>query len=484
MKNLIVFLFVLTFFSPLWAQYSARNYIPPTDPLVVKKLEEWQDLKFGLMMHWGIYSEWAIGESWSLCSEDMGWNARERGRYENYDLYKEDYRNLQKVFNPVKFNPEKWVKAAHEAGMRYLVFTTKHHDGFCMFDSKTTDFKITSEVSPFHVNPRANIAKVLFNAFRNAGFWIGTYFSKADWDCDYYWWPYFATPDRHVNYDPAKYPERWEKFKQFTFQQIEELMTGYGRIDVLWLDAGWVRPYDNIPMRFERWAKKKDWHQEIDMDGIAEMARSHQPGLIIVDRTVGGKYENIITPEGTVPREEIRVPWETCMTMAKNGWTYRINQEFKSVHDLIHILVNIVSKGGNLLLNIGPDGQGDWPEGAYDRLRGIGDWMKVNSESIYETRPIEPYKDGKVCLTRKKGSGTVYAIYLADEDEHILPSKIWLSRPQPTDDAVITMLGVSGGLRWEKVAKGFLVEIPETIQNNPPCQHAWTLKISQIAEKE
>ena len=117
-------------------------------------------------MHWGIYSEWSVVASWSLSSEDMGWNARERGRYENYEQYKEDYRNLQKVFNPVKFNPEKWVKAAHDAGMRYMVFTTKHHDGFCMFDTKTTDFKITSKISPFHGHPGANVTKALFEAFR------------------------------------------------------------------------------------------------------------------------------------------------------------------------------------------------------------------------------------------------------------------------------------------------------------------------------
>jgi alpha-L-fucosidase len=413
----------------------------------------------------------------------MGWNARERGRYEHYEQYKEDYRNLQKVFNPVKFNPEKWVKAAQDAGMRYMVFTTKHHDGFCMFDTKTTDFKITSHVSPFHEHPRANVTRQLFDTFRNAGFWIGAYFSKADWDCDYYWWPYFATPDRHVNYDPGKYPERWEKFKEFTYRQIEELMTEYGRVDVLWLDGGWVRPYDNIPKKFERWAKKEGRNQDINMDEIADMARTHQPGLIIVDRTVGGKYENIITPEGRIPGEEIRVPWETCMTMAKSGWSHRLNQEFIPVHNLIHILVNIVSKGGNLLLNIGPDSQGDWPEGAYDRLQGISDWMKINSEAIYATRSIKPYKEGKVCLTRKKGSDTIYATYLADEDEESPPAKIWLSTLRPSDKAKITMLGVEGELKWEKVGKGFVVDIPERIQNSPPCRHAWTIKISQIEEK-
>ena len=180
------------------------------DPLVIEKLEKWQDLKFGLFMHWGAYSQWGIVESWSLCGEDREFINRNRpvDKYPDYDQYKKAYRNLQKTFNPLQFDPAKWVEPAIKAGMKYVIFTTKHHDGFCMFDTKETDYKITSTLCPYHIQPKANVTKEIFNTFRDNGFMIGAYFSKPDWDSEYYWWPYFPTRDRNANYDPLKYPER------------------------------------------------------------------------------------------------------------------------------------------------------------------------------------------------------------------------------------------------------------------------------------
>ncbi|MEN7548651.1 alpha-L-fucosidase [Rapidithrix thailandica] len=465
--------------SALFAQHDAEDYVPVKDPEVLKKLEQWQDYKFGLFMHWGTYSQWGIVESWSLCNEDVGWTERKRGRYENYFEYKQDYENLQKEFNPVDFNPEKWVDAAKDAGMKYVVFTTKHHDGFCMFDTKTTDYKITSEKSPFHSNSKANVTKEIFDSFRKEEFMIGAYYSKPDWNTEYYWWPYFVNPDRHVNYDPAKYPERWQKFKDFTSTQIQELMTGYGSVDILWLDGAWVRPYNNIPKKYEEWAKKKTYDQDIDIPGIASMARKHQPGLIVVDRWVHGPYENYLTPEQKVPEEAMTVPWESCITMG-NSWSYVPKDQYKSVSKLVHMLVDIVAKGGNFLLNVGPSPQGDWDPQVYERLKGMGEWMKVNSEAIYESRPVKPYKEAKVALTQNKNTKAVYAIYLADENEKQAPSKIWLSTIQPAKGAKVSMLGVKGNLKWKKVGNGFEVYLPASVQKNPPCQHAWTIKISEV----
>lgn len=161
------------------------------------------------------------------------------------------------------------------------------------------------------------------------------------------------------------------------------------------------------------------------------------------------------------------------------GWSYNKNHQYKSVHQLIRTLVDIVAKGGSFLLNIGPSPEGDWAKDAYDRLSGMAEWMKINSEAIYETRPVAPFKEGKVCLTQKK-DGTVYAIYLADEDEKQPPSKIWLSTIQPADGAKLSFLGFDGELNWENVGKGFLVNIPESVQKNPPCLDAWVVRISQI----
>jgi len=481
-KYIIILLLIITGYvmdlfaqaDPLHHQHQ-KDYIAPTEPAIQKKLEKWQDLKFGLMMTWGPYSQWGVVEGWSICNEE--WIQRRNGRYENYDLYKIDYDNLQKTFNPEKFQPERWVKAAKSAGMKYVVAMAKHHDGFCMFDTKATNYKITDPTCPFSKNPRSDVVGEIIDVFRDEGFWTGVYFSKPDWSTEYYWWPYYATPDRHVNYDPVKYPERWQNFKDYTYNQIEELMSNYGNIDVLWLDGAWVRPIDNMPEKYRDWAQKKNWNQDIDMARIAKMARGYQPELLIVDRWVKSEFENYLTPENRIPEQMIPYPWESCITSTP-GWSYTPNAEFKSARQLLNILVNIVSKGGNLLLNIGPAPDGTWPADAYDRLEKIGDWMSVNSEAIYATRAMAPYKEGKVCLTRKKDTNTIYAIYLATEDESLPPSKIWLNSIQPDDNAEITMLGVEDKLIWEKVGKGFVVEIPESIQKNPPCNYAWVIKIN------
>ena len=468
--------FILTFSliaSCHFLNAQEHPYIHDPDPLVQQKLAEWQDLKFGFMMHWGAYSQWGVVESWSLCSED--WIDR---RGANYMDYVRRYEQLPKTFNPEKFDPEKWATAAWEAGMRYVVFTTKHHDGFCMFDSKYTDYKITGPDCPFHENPKADVTRQIFDNFRQRGFKTGAYFSKPDWHCDDYWAPEWATPDRCNNYDSRKYPRRWQRFEDFTFNQIEELMTNYGKMDILWLDGGWVRPDSTITEEVISWGYNlPKWGQAIDMHRIARMARQRQPGILIVDRSVHGPYENYRTPEQQVPDKPLPYPWETCMTMA-GGWSYSFNPNYKSTHQLIHTLVDIVAKGGNFLLNVGPGPDGEIDPEALDRLREIGEWMKVNSEAIYGTRPIEPFKEGKVCLTQKKDAKTVYAIYLADEDERELPSKIWVSTLALPKQAKVQMLGTKETLKWEAVGKGFVVEIPEPLRKSPPCKHAWTLSFS------
>lgn len=460
-------------------------YFPPEDSQVREKLEEWQDLKFGLLMHWGAYSQWGIVESWSLCPEDYGWCARKSGANPgDYHAYKKEYENLISTFNPVAFDPGKWAKAAASAGMKYLVFTTKHHDGFCMFDTKQTEYKVTGKDSPFRSNEKANIAREIFDAFRSQGMWAGAYFSKPDWHSEHYWDPYFPPQDRNVNYNPDDYPERWEKFVQFTHKQIMELMTDYGKIDILWLDGGWVAKqdpeemrefyqtsYENSPSGF---LKQRIVNQDIRMDELAQKAREKQPGLIVVDRAVPGKNQNYLTPENRVPEAALPFPWESCI-IAGGGWSWVPDAKYKTGREAIHMLVDIVAKGGNLLLNIAPGPDGKWHDEAYVLLREIGDWMEVNGEAIYGTRALAPYKDGKVCLTRKQ-DGKVYAIYLPDENESTLPSKVWLNSIQANKGSAVELLGY-GKVKWEKIGNGMLIHVPQKVISNPPCKEAWAFKI-------
>ncbi len=431
-----------------------------TDSLVLKKLQWFQNVKFGLLMHWGPYSQWGVVESWSLCPEDEGWCVRKGPHSSEYWDYKKTYENLKTTFNPVKFDPGEWASAAKAAGMRYVVFTTKHHDGFCMFDTKKTDYKITDKDCPFSTNPKRNVAKEVFDAFREKGFGIGAYFSKPDWHAADYWWSYFPPLDRNVNYDVKKYPQKWESFRQFTFDQIKELMSEYGRMDILWLDGGWVN------------AGNKG--QDINMPGIAEMARSYQPGLIVVDRAVPGRYENYRTPEQEVPEKPLDYVWETCMTMA-TSWSYVPNDTYKPARKLVHLLVDVVAKGGNFLLNIGPSPEGELPPVSLDRLREIGDWMNVNGSAIYSSRPVAPYIDGKVRFTRMPDGG-INAIYLADENETGPPAVVTIAANAPKKGGVVKMLGVRESLKWEQSGTGFMVHVPEQVRNNPPCSHAWTFQ--------
>jgi len=436
---------------------SSTQYEWPTDLLVKQKLDQWQDQKFGMIIHWGLYAVPGIIESWSLCSED--WITRDSNSY--YGDYKKWYWGLQKDFNPVNFNPEQWAKAAKTAGMKYLVFTTKHHDGFCMFDTKETDFKITH--GPFKNRPKANVAKYVFDAFRKEGMMIGAYFSKPDWHSENYWWPVYETANRNNNYDIRKFPWRWEKFKQYTYNQISELMTDYGSMDILWLDGGWVRPKETVNAEVLSWgAPIPEWSQDIDIPKIAAMARRKQPGLLVVDRTVHGPYENYQTPEQRIPDHKIDNPWESCMTLG-GAWGYVPNESFKSAPKVIASLIEIVAKGGSLLLGVGPGADGTLQQPIIDRLTEIGKWMDANGEAIYNTRSTNIYQDGNVFFTRSKDSRKMYALIPLADGATTPPSIEW-SGNVPAKGSAITLLQTRQKLKWKMVNNKVVVQLPYSLK--------------------
>lgn len=491
MKKLLVLIPVfLAFMVNAQLEHEITDYVWPTDQALLDKLEDWQDLKFGLLMHWGAYSQWGVVESWSICPEDYGWCERKKGSNpDDYFTYKKEYENLKLSFNPTGFNPEEWAKAAADAGMKYLVFTTKHHDGFCMFDSKYTDYKITSPESPFSTNPRANITKEVFDAFRAEGLWAGAYFSKPDWNSPYYWDPKFPPLDRNVNYDPRLYPDKWDKFVNFTHNQIMELMSDYGKIDILWLDGGWVcKQSDEALEEYYKgrhaeapsgFIKNRVIDQDIKMDELAAKAREKQPGLIVVDRAVKGPNQNYLTPENKVPETQLPYPWESCI-IAGGGWSWVPDATFMSPKEAIHMLIDIVAKGGNLLYNIAPGPDGKWPADAYKLLEAMGNWIDVNGEAIYSTRAIAPYKTDNICLSQQKNTKAVYAMYLEQEDGSGLPASFTVKGIKAAKNAKLTLLGAKGNLKWQNTDEGLKVTIPSSIRKNLPCDLAWAVKISAI----
>ncbi|MDD4920854.1 MAG: alpha-L-fucosidase [Bacteroidales bacterium] len=457
-KMIMIFLFLSLFFAGNgFAQDKRPPYQYPAEPAVLQTIKNWQDLKFGLFMHWGAYSQWGIVESWSLCPEDHDFTSvRPKGK--SYFDYVKDYENLKTTFNPVKFNPEKWAKAAKYAGMKYVVFTTKHHDGFNMFDTKQSDYKITSKSCPFSKNPRANVAKEIFNAFRSEQFMAGAYFSIADWNNKDYWWDYFPPFDRRINYSPELYPEKWTRLNNFMCNQLEELVGGdYGKLDMLWFDLCSASK-----------EKRVDWPR------FTKMARSHQPGIMMVARGSNDQYENYRTPEQDVPEGALDYPWETCMTMG-DQWSYKPNDKYKSTYQLVRLLVTIVSRGGNFLLNVGPGPDGELDPTVYDRLKGIGDWMQINGESIYGTKAVKPYHETKMVFTQKEKN--IYAFYLPDEDEKAMPAKVTILSMQPVKGSQVFLLGYHKPLQWETNGKGIVINVPKALQNTPVCQNAWTFKL-------
>ena len=483
---ILLFLPAMQVFSQVL--HDEERYVPETDPLVLEKLEQWQDLKFGLLMHWGTYSQWGIVESWSICPEEYGWCERKMGEHpDDYFLYKKEYENLKKTFNPVKFNPDKWAAAAQNAGMKYVIFTTKHHDGFCMFDSKYTDYKVTDTACPFSANPKANITKEIFKAFRAKDFWTGAYFSKPDWHCPWYWSPEYPPRDRNVNYEPTTHPDTWQKYVDFTHNQVMELVSDYGKVDILWFDGGWVSKkskeeiqdwYDKaLANANDGYLKRRIVSQDIQMDELVKKVRAKQPGILVVDRAVHGINQNYLTPENRVPEKALAYPWESCI-ISGGGWSYTKNAKYMSGRTGIQLLVDIVAKGGNLLLNIAPSPEGEWQQGAYNLLEEFGDWMKINAEAIYETRALPPYKEGNICMTQKK-DGTVYFYYLAAKDETELPEEVSIQSFRPEKGAKVRVLGSSSNLKWKKLNEaGFRVLIPDELRKNPPSKYVWVFKIA------
>lgn len=433
MKKTLFLLMILSALGTVQAQNSPSKSVPhydnipllqapEDDAVITRRISEWQDLKFGFMAHWGMYSQWGVVESWSICNEP--WIDR---KGENYVDYMRRYQALNTTFNPSNFHPDQWAQAAKEAGMKYMVFTTKHHDGFCMYDTRETSYSVTDPSCPYSKNSDSDITRKIVDAFRSQGFWTGLYFSKADWHHADYWAPEWATPDRNVNYNPEDHPERWQRFVDFTQRQLHELTHNYGDIDILWLDGGWVRPEYSVNDEVRSWLGCQGWIQDINMPLVAQDARSNNPDLIIVDRTVTGKYENYRTPEKAIPDTLLPYPWETCMTMG-DSWSYVPNDNYKSTTTIIHQLLDIVAKGGNYLLNVGPDSQGNIPPEALKRMKEIGEWISVNGEGIYGSRPWYPYSSGKLRFTQSKDGSMKYVFYTLSENEH--PKSILLYAPE------------------------------------------------------
>lgn len=410
-----------------------------------RRLEWFMDQRFGCILHWGPCSQWDCIHSWPLVPADQWARPNDLvpwiDRGKDLERFSRDYRALNRTFNPVEFDPDHWAKVFKDAGMRYVALTTKHHDGFCLFDTDTTTFRSTHPDCPFHSHPYANIVRSAFDAFRKQGLAISCYFSKSDWSCPWYWAPEFPIRDRNPNYDTRTDPRRWAKFVEFTHRQVEELMTAYGPVDVLWLDGNQVRPPN----------------QDIRMADLAAMARKHQPGLLIADRGVGEGYEDFITPEKEIPEKRLKEPWESCVTLG-NAWNHRSEDDFKTATEVIRMLVDAAAKGGNLLLGVGPDALGRIPRDAERRLAEIGEWLRTNGKAIYGTRPLSPYLWGSTRFTR---NGNVAYAIVFNPGAEVQANRLRIFGPRPAPDTALAIPGDTSKLSWTPTDEGFEFQLQQ-----------------------
>ncbi len=355
------------------------------------RMQWWREARFGLFIHWGLYA--VPAGAWNGKTDYGEWIRT------SAKIPLKEYESFVGKFNPSKFDPDAWVRMAKAAGMKYIVITTKHHDGFCLFDAKETDFNVMS--TPF----RKDVMKALADACRKEGMKICWYYSIMDWHHSDY------LPRREWETDRPDSGADFGRYVRYMKAEIKELLTNYGPIGVLWFDGEWESTW-NTAYGKELYDYVRSLQKDIIVNNRVGAARSGMEGF-----TKEGEFSGDFgTPEQEVPATGLPgVDWETCMTM-NDHWGYcRADTDWKSPKELIRTLADVASKGGNFLLNIGPTSDGVFPPESIERLRDIGIWMNVNGEAVHGTTasPFEHLGWGR-CTERRKGGGTTLYLHVFD----------------------------------------------------------------------
>ena len=358
MKKRIVIPLILLVCLLNYSQFVSAQLPKETEAQKTDRMKWWTDARFGMFIHWGLYALPARHE-WVKNAERMT---------------NDQYQKYFNMFNPDMWDPHEWAKMAKAAGMKYVVLTAKHHEGFCLFDSKFTDYKVTN--TPYG----KDIIKEYVEAFRAEGLKVGFYYSLIDWHHPDYTIDrvHPQRQDSDTAYARLNKGRDMDKYRAYIKNQVRELLTNYGEISIIWFDFSFP-------------GKNGKGHDDWDSENLLKMARSLQPGIIVDDRldleNVEGGWD-FTTPEQVEVSKwpEVngkKVPWETCQTFSGSWGYYRDEYTWKSPAQLLELLIESVSKGGNLLLNVGPTARGVFDSRAQERLKAMGDWMKFNNRSVY-----------------------------------------------------------------------------------------------------
>jgi alpha-L-fucosidase len=426
--------------------------------------ERFLDMKLGLMVHWGMYSHLGSSESWAAYAKNAPmW-------------FMDIYYTLWQMWNPTDFDAEKWAQLVKRAGLQFIQVTSKHCEGFALWDTKTkvrvpkrigykTDFVIypVEEIeinysvmdSPF----KRDVIKELSTAFRKHNLGFSIYYSHWDWED-----PNFRWDEGNRCYDPAynpkENPKEWNAFIQRERQQLVELFSHYGPIDQVFFDCTWFG---------------LAWKE---MKALAKELRKLQPDCMFSDRGFG-PYGDFTSPERWIPNDagtgDPRVKgrlWELCDTIGTH-WSYVPDEKFKTKEELLHNIIDVVAKGGTFVLDTGPMPNGWFSQESVDLLETIGRWLHVNGEGIYATRSYTPYHEGdNTYFTRSKDNHTVYLFHIGWSYP-----KLETSCVKPKKSSKIYMLGISDPIPWHMEGLVTVLEIPESFNGKIPCEYAFCYKI-------
>ena len=417
-----------------------------------QRMEWWRDAKFGLFIHWGPYAIPA-GEYKGQVVEGISEWIMDRA-----EIPVEEYEKFSAQFNPTAYDADRWVKLAKDAGMKYVVITSKHHDGFALWDSEVSQYDVM-DFAPIQRDLLAELSE----ACKKYNVKLCFYHSIMDWHHPDAQAPHY--PD--YNTDKKENPDFQQYVDDYLFPQVTELVEKYDPY-VMWFDGEWI----------------PEWTHEHGIRMYTHL-RKLNPNLIINNRVDKGragmqgmnKGEEYLGDFGT-PEQEIlegtsTLDWEACMTM-NDSWGYKASDEnWKSIDVLIHNLIDVAAKGGNYLLNVGPTAEGRIPGPSVERLQAMGDWLDINGEAIYETESLESgyQQDEHIRFTKKKGTPTYYGILLQSPDDIVVFENL-----KPASGSEVYLLGYDQPLEWTyEESSGLSISVPTRATKD--MTHAWTFKV-------
>ena len=441
-------------------EVAAINYLEESTESFDERMRWWRDARFGMFIHWGPYSVPAGIYNGKEVNSTGEWIMN------TAPIPISEYEEYAKQFDPRKFDAKKWARTMKEAGMKYMVITSKHHDGFGLWDSKVSDYDIV-DFSPYG----QDILKALSEACKEEGIRFGVYHSIMDWhhpQAQGLNYPEYNTQDS-LKMNP-RFPEYYTNYLK---PQVTELIENYAP-EIIWFDGEWIHEYTH-EMGQEMYQYLRGLKPSVIINNRVDKGRQGMQGMNKEDDDYAGDFG---TPEQEILEGAANVDWESCMTM-NDTWGYKLNDHnWKSAEVLIHNLIDVASKGGNYLLNVGPTAEGEIPEPSLERLQEMGNWLRTNGEVVYGTEKLKVhFKQGDdIRFTKKREEQIIYAISLKAPKKDLV-----LKFVKPLEGSKIELIGSDIPLYYTySEEEGLIINIPEDALSTTGNKYAWGFKINGV----